>query len=119
MINSRALFLSFILVSFILFSGCNENTVTQNTSPPSSNDQVNPAKSSSINQEKENSTPIPGQYIVVFESEWEGLVKNQKAREALDLVESRINKLGIAEDAVRHTYHHAMRGFTGKLFHPR
>jgi len=62
-----------------------------------------------------DSNLIPGQYIVVFKSRWKGLIKNAKARQALQFVNTRINDLGISAKAIKHRYQHALRGFAAKL----
>lgn len=112
-IKSSFLTAGLAIMIILRVSGCDNSTSVQNNSPTSI-DQ--PEISALQNQTvAADSSLVPGQYIVVYEDQWDGKISNSVAQQALQFVNARISEHGISDNAVKHRYEYALRGFAAKL----
>jgi hypothetical protein len=58
---------------------------------------------------------IEGEYIIIFENQFDGRIDNPTAQQAEQLTSEIISSSNIAESAIRSTYKYAIKGFSAKL----
>lgn len=106
-----SLFIS--IVAIFILNGC-ESSITQqdNTPPPTS--QV-PSAVSATKVAVADTNLIPGQYIVVFKDQANGLINENVAQQALQRTQSVLESHNIKSDSVMYRYKYALKGFAAKL----
>lgn len=103
-------YLSIVCIALLL-AGCQDDSIVQDT-PPRSVSQV-PAFAQP--QEVTPSGIIEGEYIVIFENQFDNQISEQVAWQADQLRQVILSDHGISEDSVLNRYRYAIKGFAARL----
>lgn len=105
----------YILIAMLLFNGCDFTQVTQNSTQSTNGQEPVPGSTTQASMASEASEVIPGQYIVVFKDQAEGVISEQAALEALQRTQSVLSDNDIGRDSLLFEYQYALKGFSAKL----
>jgi len=104
------------ITALTLFLSCEDSISVKDTPPQSDNQNSAPfQKSLEASQQDEKPRIIEGEYIVIFENQWNREISEQAGRQADLLREEILQSHQILADSVMNRYRYAIKGFAAKL----
>lgn len=107
-------FIGIMILPVLLITGCDDSSIVQQDNTPPLTNQAPNVASSAVTAEADTNV-IPGQYIVVYKDQANGLINDNAAQEALQRTQSVLTTHGIKQDSVLFRYKYALKGFAAKL----
>lgn len=104
------------MFALILLHACEDSTSVQDI-PPKTDNQTPGAiqQTSPATQQADSAGIIEGEYIVIFENQFNNVISEQVARQADQLREDILSAHSISQDSVHSRYRYAIKGFSAKL----